>query len=459
MNRRRPGGGPLQNRVLIGAVTLVVLIVGVFFAFQANTSLPFVPRYTLHLQVANAEELTRGSEVHLGGSLIGFVSTVTPVHGPGGRPVADVTVQLDQSMRRLPRDSRFVIRLKGAIGSKYVDVQLGHGSAAWPNGATVPLADTGAAVDLDQVLNTFDAPTRVGVAHSTLGLGSALAGRGPDLNAAIGAFGPLTRRLTPVMDLLAAPATNLSGFIRGLGALNGALAPVAARQGHALVGLSRTFTALAGVAPDLARAIAATPGALSAVSADGPRIGAFTASTAQLLHRLNPGLATLPASAPVLADALQAGVRTLPGTIALDRRISSLARTLADLSGSPTVEAGLSRLTLTAHSLDGPLAYLAPVQTGCDYITATLHNLASTLSDNVGAGTVLRFVLVAIDDVTGGEAVPSHTPYLSTSTAGGSHHAPLHSDPTPYTHSPGQPALCSAGTEAFTPSHAQIGPS
>ncbi|HET9075024.1 MAG TPA: MlaD family protein [Solirubrobacteraceae bacterium] len=459
MNRRRPGGGPLQNRVLLGVVTSVVLIAGVVLAFQANTSLPFVSRYTLHLQVVNAEELTRGSEVHMGGSLIGFVTTVTPAHGPGGRPVADVTVQLDQSVGHLPRDTRFVIRLKGAIGSKFLDVQLGHSADSWPNGATVPPADTGAAVDLDQVLNTFDPPTRLGVARTTLGLGSALAGRGADVNAAIGAFVPLTRRLAPVMDLLAAPGTRLSGFISGLGALNGALAPVAAAQGHALNGLARTFTALASVAPDLARAIAGTPGALTAVTTDGARIDAFTGATADLLAQLDPGLATLPASAPVLADALAAGSRTLPGTIALDRRVTALARTLAGLSVSPTVEAGLSRLTLTAQSLHQPLGYLAPVQTGCDDITTTLHNLASTLSDNVGTGTVLRFVLVAIDDVTGGEAVPSHTPYLSTSTSGGSHHAPLHSDPTPYTDSPGQPALCSAGTEAYTPSHAQIGPS
>jgi hypothetical protein len=95
------------------------------------------------------------------------------------------------------------------------------------------------------------------------------------------------------------------------------------------------------------------------------------------------------------------------------------------------------------------------VQTGCDLITTTLHNLASTLSDNVGNGTVLRFVLVAIDDVTGGEAVPSQTPYLSTSTAGGPHHAPLHVDAYPDTSSPGQPDICTAGNEHFSAAKAQ----
>jgi ABC-type transporter Mla subunit MlaD len=449
--------GLLHNRVLIGAVTVLVLIGAVVLAFRTNNSLPFTPNYTLHLQVANAEEITKGAEVHLGGgSLVGFVTTVKPVHGPGGKPIAVLTVQLDKTVEPLPRNSRFTIRLKGTIGAKYVDVSLGHGTRMWANGATVPLADTGAAVDLDQVFDMFNAPTRTGVQKSTLGLGDALAGRGGDVNAAIGALKPLTGVLTPVMTNLAASGTNLTGFIRSLGALSSALAPVAGTQAAAVRGLDTTFTALARVArPYLQETISDTPGALDTTATDAPAIAHLASSTATLLHTLNPGLATLPTAAPVLADAVAAGNANLPATAALDRRITSLSATLAHYSANSTVTAGLNRLTLTASSLRQPLAYLAPVQSSCDYVTTLLHNLSSSLGDHVGNGTVLRFVLVAIDDVTGGEAVPSQVPYLSTSTAGGSHHAPLHVDAYPYTSSPGQPAVCSAGNEAFSAAKAQ----
>ena len=457
--RSRANQSPLQNRVLIGAVTVLILIVGIVIAFQTNNSLPFVQRYTLHLQVANAEELTRGAEVHMGGSLIGFVSTVEAAHGPGGRPVADVTVQLDSSVAPLPRGSHFTIRLKGAIGTKFVDVTLGHDRRTWHSGATVPLADTGAAVDFDQVLNMFNAPTRVGVQRSTEGLGAALAGRGADINAAIGAFKPLTAVLAPVMRNLAAPATNLSGFIHSLGALNSTLAPVAGAQAQLFRGLAGTFSALASVArPSLQAAIADSPPTESAVVADAPAIGRLAASTATLFTRLGPGLATLPSATPIVADALEAGTRNLPGTAALDRRVTSLARTLAHYSANSAVRTALGTLTLTATRLQRPLNFLTPVQTRCDYITTTLHNLASTLSNNVGNGTVLRFVLVAVDDVTGGEAVPSQSVYRATGTAGGSHHAPLHSDAYPDTSSPGQPALCSAGNESFNANATQLGP-
>jgi ABC-type transporter Mla subunit MlaD len=453
----RRQGGLLHNRVLIGAVTVLVLIGAVVVAFRTTNSLPFAPSYTLHLEVTNAEELTKGSEVHLeGGQLIGFVTTVRPMHGPHDTPVALITVQLDKSIAPLPRNSRFTIRLKGTIGSKYVDVTLGHGTRMWAAGATVPLADTGASVDLDQVLDMFNPPTRTGVQNSAIGLGDALAGRGDAINSAIGALKPLTAVLTPVMTNLAAPATNLTGFIRSLGALSAALAPVAGAQASAVRGLDTTFTALARAArPYLQEFIADTPGALNTTTADAPTIARLAGSTAHLFAALNPGLSTLPTAAPILADAVAAGNRNLPATAGLDRRIVSLSATLANYSADPTVQTGLDRLTLTATSLKAPLAYLTPVQARCDYVTTLLGNLSSTLGDNVGNGTVLRFVLVAIDDVTGGEAVPSQTPYLSTSTAGGSHHAPLHVNAYPYTSSPGQPAVCGAGNEHFSASRAQ----
>jgi ABC-type transporter Mla subunit MlaD len=455
--RGRPRQSFWHNRVLIGSVTVLVLIAATVFAFETNNTVPFVPNYTLHLRVTNAEELVKGAEVHLGGGvLIGFVTKVQPVHGPNDKPIAELTVSLDKTIAPLPRTSRFTIRLKGTIGAKYVDVSLGHGAATWANGATVPLADTAAAVDLDQVFSMFNPPTRKGVQASTLGLGDALAGRGGDLNAAIGALKPLAGVLTPVMTNLASPSTNLTGFVRSLGALSSALAPVAGTQAAALRGLDTTFSALARVAvPYLQETISDSPATLNTTSADAPTIGRLASSTATLFAALNPGLATLPRSAPVLADAVAAGNRTLPGTAGLDRRIVSLSSTLAHYSANPTVKAGLSRLTLTLSSLRGPLAYLTPVQSRCDYVTTVLHNLSSTLSDNVGSGTVLRFVLVAIDDVTGGEAVPSQVPYLSTSTAGGVHHAPLHVSAYPDTSSPGQPAICSAGNETFSAARAQ----
>ena len=83
MSTRRNRSG-LANPVLIGALTVLAVIVAVFLAYNANNGLPFVPSYTLHVQVADASELTHGAEVHMGGALVGFVDSVDPERAPSG---------------------------------------------------------------------------------------------------------------------------------------------------------------------------------------------------------------------------------------------------------------------------------------------------------------------------------------------------------------------------------------
>ena len=73
MSFRRRQTSPFGNPILIGAITVLVTIVAVTLAYNANNGLPFVPRYTLHLQIADASEVTKNAEVHMGGALIGVV--------------------------------------------------------------------------------------------------------------------------------------------------------------------------------------------------------------------------------------------------------------------------------------------------------------------------------------------------------------------------------------------------
>ena len=79
---------PLGSPILIGALTVLAVVVAVFLAYNANNGLPFVPSYTLRVQVADANELTHGAEVHMGGALVGFVDGVQPTHTASGQPIA-----------------------------------------------------------------------------------------------------------------------------------------------------------------------------------------------------------------------------------------------------------------------------------------------------------------------------------------------------------------------------------
>ncbi len=449
---------PLGSPILIGALTVLAVIVAVFLAYNANNGLPFVPSYTLHVQVADANELTHGAEVHMGGALIGFVDNVEPARTAGGQPIARLSLKLNRSIGHLPVDSTFTIRLKGSIGQKYLAVGLGHSQRTYADGATVPMRQTAATVDLDQVLSMFTPPTRAGVAASTIGFSDALSGRGIGINDAIGVFVPLLTDLRPVARNLASSHTDLAGFLHGLEAFSAALAPVAGNQANLFVALDRTFRAFASVSvPFLQQTISDTPPSFEAVIADTPTIRPFLTDSAALFKELRPGFATLPTSAPVLADAFAAGARNLPGTVALDRRLVSLSQHLQSYGQKPAVLQGLDRLTLTASSLRPPLEFLTPVQSSCNYVTLFLRNIASLLSEPTASGTSLRFSLVAIDDVLGGEAVPSSHPYTTPATDPIAEHGPVHVNPYPNTDSPGQTAECEAGNETYSGAAAVIG--
>jgi ABC-type transporter Mla subunit MlaD len=443
------------NPVLIGALTVLVTIVAVALAYNATNGLPFVPTYDLHVQATDASELTKGDDVYLGGSLVGIVSSVDATRTRVGRPIALLNVNLQRSIQPLPRDSTFTVRLKGAIGLKYLEVTPGRSRLGFPNGGTVPIGQESTEVDFDQVLSMFTPATRVGVQRTTIGFGEALAGRGYDINEAIGAFLPLVSDLGPVARNLASSRTDLAGFFQGLNSYTGALAPVAETQATLFANLDTTFTALAGVAvPSLQNTISDTPPMFEATIAGSPIIRPFLTDTAALFAQLRPGVATLPQSAPVLASAFAEGTKNLPGTAALDKRTVALSKGVAAYGENPTVQQGLDRVTLTLSRLGPPLAFLTPAQSTCNYVTLFLRNGASLLSEHVAQGTLLRFVQISIDDLPGHESVPSSTVYTGPA---GNASGPLHVNPYPYTDAPGQPAACAAGNEPYSPSHAVIG--
>ena len=455
VRRRRQASWWANNPVLIGALTVLVTVIAVVLAYNATNGLPFVPTYDLHVQASDASELTKGDDVYMGGSLVGIVASIDATRLHSGRPIALLNVNLQKSIEPLPVDSTFVVRLKGAIGLKYLQVTPGHARRGFADGATVPMRQESTEVDFDQVLSMFTPPTRTGVQQSTIGFGEALAGRGYDINEAIGAFLPLVTDLGPVMTNLASPHTDLAGFFKGLANYTGALAPVAQVQADLFANLDTTFRALASVAtPDLQDTISDTPPMFEATIADSPVIRPFLTDTADLFSELRPGAATLPQSAPVLAQAFADGTRNLPGTAALDRRTVTLSQAVDAYGQRPVVQQGLDRLTLTLSKLGPPLAFLTPAQTTCNYVTLFLRNGASLLSEHVSQGTLLRFVQISIDDVPGSESEPSSKVYTGPA---GSASGPLHVNPYPYTDAPGQPAACAAGNEPYSAAHAVIG--
>ena len=109
---RRRGGiqGVASSPILVGAVTILVVIVAVFLAYNANNGLPFVSTYNLKAEVPNANALVKGNEVRIGGVRVGIVKSVVPVQESNGKVFAELSLSLDKNAEPLPVDSTVTIR-------------------------------------------------------------------------------------------------------------------------------------------------------------------------------------------------------------------------------------------------------------------------------------------------------------------------------------------------------------
>ena len=111
---------------------------------------------------------------------------------------AKLDLRLDASAKPIPVNSTVVIRAKSALGLKYLEISKGDSQKNYPDGATIPRRQAKPeTVDLDQVLNTFNEPTRLAIQRNLTEFGNALIGRGVSLNIAIGELKPLLARLRP----------------------------------------------------------------------------------------------------------------------------------------------------------------------------------------------------------------------------------------------------------------------
>jgi ABC-type transporter Mla subunit MlaD len=458
---RRGASSIAANPVLIGAATALVTIVAMFLAYNANSGLPFVPIYELKAKVPNAANLVVGNEVRIGGSRVGVISDIEPETAENGSVTALLTMKLQTNIKPLPKDSTLIVRPRSALGLKYVEITEGArklpggGDApGFADGDTIPLSNaTPDPVEIDQVFNMFDEPTRAASQTNLLEFGNAFAGRGVALNEAIAIFPQLLPNLEKVMRNLSDPDTNLDNFFRSLGAAAAEAAPVAQQQASLFVNLDITFRALAEVArPFIQESISEGPPTLDEAIADFPFQRRFLANNEALFRELRPGARALRRAAPSLADALEIGTPTLRRSVALNRRLIPLFESLERFATDPQVPLGVRDLTALAKSLDPTLAFLTPAQTVCNYATLFFRNAASLLSEGDSNGTWQRFIVVVAPPGPNNEGGPASAP-----ANGPTQENHFHSNPYPNTASPGQPRECEAGREPYAIGRTTIG--
>lgn len=396
---RRPTASIIASPVLVGAVTVLVTIVAVFLAYNANSGLPFVPTYDVKAQLPSGANLVVGNEVRVGGFRVGLVDAIEPatiVEDGRRKAVAIVSLKLDKVVEPLPDDSQVSVRPRSVLGLKYVELRPGDSEQTLPAGATIALEPSDQPpVEFDDVFSTFDADTRDNARFATEGFGDAFAGRGQSLNIALQELNPFFTHLEPVMRVLSDPDTQLDEFFRQIGRASAQVAPVARVQAELFVNMADTFEAFSRNPRALQATIEKAPAALDAGIESFAVQRPFLTDFADLSRRLRPAARQLPRSIPAIVSAFRVGQPVLRRSVSLNEQTEQVFEELDDLAAEPTTLLALQEIKDLTRVTTPLLDYVTPYQTVCNYTNYFFYGLGNVFAKGVAGGTAFNSLLNA----------------------------------------------------------------
>jgi ABC-type transporter Mla subunit MlaD len=382
--------------VLVGAATVLCSVVAVFLSYNANSGLPFVPTYDLTVRVPDAAGLVRGNEVRIGGKRVGVIEEIRAVAGEGGTdPVSELDVALLTTLEPLPADSVVTVRPRSPLGLKYLELKPGVSDDGVEAGTTLPLRAARPIVELDQVINAFDASSRRALREVLDGLAPGFAGRGAEFNVLLAEAPGLLRDAGRVAANVSDPDTRLRRLVVSADRLTGELAPVAATGGSALEHADTTAGALDAAGPALGETIGETPPTQAAAISAFREARPLLTDAATLARDIRPGVRLLPRAAEELDRALDEGVPVLRRAVALAARLEDTLTAVAELTEDPATSDALERLLRVLVSARPTLELLAPAQLRCNYLGLWTRNVPNTISEGDASGTWFRTLVVA----------------------------------------------------------------
>jgi len=143
---------------LSALVAIAVAVVVLGFVLLGGSD-----RYVVFADFVNASQLVEGNQVKVAGEAIGEIAGIEITDDNQARVEMHID---DPAFQPLRRGTVGVVRLDSLSGqaNRYVDLRLGEGGAPpIDDGGRIGTESTEAAVDLDQLFNTFDPVARVAV--------------------------------------------------------------------------------------------------------------------------------------------------------------------------------------------------------------------------------------------------------------------------------------------------------
>jgi ABC-type transporter Mla subunit MlaD len=388
VNKSAPTLGRLL--VIVGfSLSCFGLLLFLWLAFGGPT--PLKPKgYQVKIAFTDATTLAEQADVRTAGVSIGKV--VGKELAPGGNRTL-ATLQIDDEYAPLRVDARAMLRQKTLLGETYVELTMGsRGARTVPEDGRLANARVAPAVEFDEMLRIFDAPTRKAFREWQASAAQAGARRGRDLNDALGNLPGFAENTQSVVDVLG----DRRAALRALVSNTGRTFEQITRNEAALATLIRRnadlFTELAGERDALATSIRIFPTFLDESKATLARLRTFSRNTEPLIRDLDP----------VLSDAG-------PTFTSLGRLSPDLETVFEDLD--PLIRSGrrgFPALARTLRGLDPTLAAAGPFLQQLNPVLRFLEYNQVKVSDflNIGPSALAGVRTPRPGDKTNGHVLP-----------------------------------------------------
>ncbi len=234
--------------MLVAVIAVIVIVLG------GGSS------YSVKAIFANASQLVTGDQVEVGGTSIGTVNSIALTANGEAALTLNITDSKFTPLRQGTQATVRELSLSG-IANRYVDLTMGApNDPRIPNGGTITQTHTTSEVDLDELFDTLNTPTRRGLQELIQGTASQYAGAGKKAQIAWQYLNPAVASTTMLFDELNRNTSDFTQFIVKSGHL---FTDIASRQADlsALIrNLDTTTSALAAQHTALGESISDLPG-------------------------------------------------------------------------------------------------------------------------------------------------------------------------------------------------------
>jgi phospholipid/cholesterol/gamma-HCH transport system substrate-binding protein len=347
MQKQAPTLGRLL--VMVGfALSCFGLLLYLWLAFGG--SIPLAPKgYRFETSFGEAAQLANEADVRISGVSVGKVKETEPT--PDGR--SRTIIELDHRYAPIPRDTKAILRQKTLLGETYVELTPGDPSSGMiPEDGVLPASQISPTVELDEIFQAFDAPTREAFQTWMQSQAMAVQGRGQDINDAFGNLAPFAVDTDQLLQILNAQQADVRRVINGTGDVFAALTARDDQLGQLMENANRLFETTAERDAQLQDFFRVLPTFEAESEQTVRRLTEFARETDPLVDQLRP-------AARELSPTLQELEALAPDLRAFFRDLDPLID--ASREGLPAMEEFLEEFAPFLGTLDPALRQLNPL--------------------------------------------------------------------------------------------------